>query len=56
MRKVLETLAQGTPLTDVFDIKGSLKEWLGSLPEDLRGYVEEHVESASRQVLIEKEK
>ena len=56
MRKVLETLTQGTPLTDVFDIKGSLKEWLGNLPEELRSYVEEHVESASRQVLIEKEK
>ena len=55
MKKVLDSLPDGSSITDVFDIKGSISTWLSQLPEEIREYVEQHTEEGSRQTLVEKE-
>jgi hypothetical protein len=54
MSKVMDWLDQGA--IAVFDIKGTLGDWLDRLPDDLREHIDEHIEEGSRQILIEKEK
>ncbi len=55
MRKVMESMPDGVPITDIFDVKGSVGSWFDGLPDDLRSYIEQHIEETSRQVLVEKE-
>jgi len=56
MSKVMELLDADFPLANIFDVKGSLGDWLEGLPDDLREHIDEHIEEGSRQILIEKEK
>ena len=56
MRKVLESMPDGSSITDAFDIKGSISTWLSQLPEEVREHIDQHIEEGSRQTLVEKEK
>ena len=55
MKKVMESMPDGVPITDIFDVKGSVGSWFDGLPDDLKSYIEQHIEETSRQVLVEKE-
>jgi len=55
MKKVMESMPEGVPITDIFDVKGSVGSWFDGLPDDLKSYIEQHIEETSRQVLVEKE-
>jgi hypothetical protein len=57
MREAFEELrhTDGTDPFEFFDVKGSLGEWIKSLPEHVRLAVEPHIAESNRQVFIEKE-
>jgi hypothetical protein len=55
LRKVLSNPISGVDVFDLFDVKGSLGDWISSLPDELMDIVEPHLDDGYRQVFVERD-